>query len=72
MVSPADTLLIDGGGEERRKLMDMVISQYDHAYIDDLIAYNRALQQRNSLLKMEEEPDAALLDLWEAQLAGSG
>ena len=38
MVSPADTLLIDGGGEERRKLMDMVISQYDHAYIDDLIA----------------------------------
>ena len=72
MVSPADTLLIDGGGEERRKLMDMVISQYDHAYIDDLIAYNRALQQRNSLLKMEEEPDAALLDLWEEQMAGSG
>ena len=72
MVSPADTLLLDGGGAERRKLMAMVISQYDHAYIDDLIAYNRALQQRNSLLKMEEEPDAALLDLWEEQMAGSG
>ena len=32
MVSPADTLLIDGGSEERRRLMDMVISQYDHTY----------------------------------------
>lgn len=72
MVSPADTLLIDGGSEERRRLMDMVISQYDHSYLDALNGYNRALQQRNTLLKMDEEPDAELLDLWEEQMAANG
>ena len=72
MVSPADTLLIDGGSEERRRLMDMVISQYDHSYLDALNGYNRALQQRNTLLKMDEEPEAELLDLWEEQMAANG
>ena len=51
VVSPADTLLIEGGSEERRKLMDMVIAQYDRSYIDALSHYNNALQQRNTLLK---------------------
>ena len=51
VVSPADTLLIEGGSEERRKLMDMVIAQYDRSYIDALSRYNNALQQRNTLLK---------------------
>ena len=36
--------------------MDMVIVQYDHEYLDALVRYNRALQQRNVLLKQEEEP----------------
>ena len=71
-VSPSDTLLIDGGGEERRKLMDMVISQYDRSYIETLANYNKALQQRNVLLKMEEEPDAMLLDIWEQEMARNG
>jgi DNA replication and repair protein RecF len=71
-VSPSDTLLIDGGGDERRRLMDMVISQYDRTYIDALANYNKALQQRNALLKMEQEPDAALLDIWEREMASNG
>ena len=71
-VSPSDSILIEGFSEERRKLMDVVISQYDHTYIEALTNYNKALQQRNSLLKQEEEPDAALLDLWEEQMAESG
>lgn len=71
-VSPSDTLLIDGGGDERRRLMDVVISQYDGAYIDALNRYNKALRQRNTLLKMENEPDAALMDIWEEQMAESG
>lgn len=72
VVSPADTLLIDGGSEERRRLMDMVISQYDHGYIDALSRYNKALQQRNSLLKMEAEPDPEMMDIWEEQMASAG
>ena len=73
MVAPSDTLLIEGGSEERRKLMDMVISQYDRSYIDHLTRYNNALQQRNTLLKMEDrEPDPMLMDLWEEQMAEAG
>ena len=64
-VSPDDTTLISGGSEERRRLMDVVISQYDNTYIEALNSYNTALQQRNALLKMEDEPDASLLDIWE-------
>jgi DNA replication and repair protein RecF len=51
MVSPADSALITGTGEERRRLMDMVISQADPIYLDHLIRYGRALQQRNKLLR---------------------
>ncbi|MBO4314916.1 MAG: DNA replication and repair protein RecF [Prevotella sp.] len=71
-VSPSDTLLIDGGSEERRKLMDVVISQYDHQYIEALANYNKALLQRNALLKLEEEPDPALMDIWEEEMARNG
>lgn len=72
VVSPSDTLLIDGGSEERRRLMDVVISQYDHSYIDALSRYNKALQQRNSLLKMETEPDIDVMRIWEEQMAAEG
>lgn len=71
-VSPHDSALVDGGGEERRKLMDMVISQYDKRYLDALNSYNKALQQRNALLKMEQEPDPSLMDIWEKEMAEKG
>lgn len=72
LVSPSDYTLITGGSDERRKLMDVVISQYDHKYIEALANYGKALQQRNALLKMEETPDAALLDIWENEMARHG
>lgn len=71
-VSPSDTSLIQGGSEERRRLMDVVISQYDRSYMEYLTNYNKALQQRNNLLKMEEEPDPMLLDIWEQEMARNG
>lgn len=71
-VSPSDSSLIEGGSEERRRLMDVVISQYDHSYIELLSNYNKALQQRNALLKMVEEPDSSLLDIWEQEMARNG
>ena len=71
-VSPSDTILIDGGSEERRRLMDMVISQYDHTYIEALTRCGKALQQRNALLRMEAEPDPTLLELWEEEMAVQG
>ena len=73
VVSPSDTLLIEGGSEERRRLMDMVISQYDRAYIDHLSRYNNALAQRNTLLKIEDQtPDTQLMQIWEEQMAAEG
>ncbi len=51
MVSPLDWDLIRGGGDERRRLMDQIISQGNRQYLDALIRYNKALEQRNSMIK---------------------
>ena len=51
LVAPRDIELITGPGEERRRLMDMVISQSDATYLDALIRYGRSLEQRNKLLR---------------------
>lgn len=67
MLTPADSVLLQGGSEERRKFMDMVISQFNKPYLNALIRYNQALQQRNSLLKMATMPPTSL-----AQMGGSG
>lgn len=72
MVSPSDSILVEGSSEERRRLMDMVIAQYNPLYIDDLANYNKALQQRNALLKQEQEPDDSLMEILEMQMAETG
>lgn len=74
MISPEDVLLIDGGSEERRKLVDGIISQCDRNYLHQLIRYNKALAQRNSLLKATAGKylDAEMLEIWNEQLAESG
>lgn len=73
MVSPADTNLIQGGSDERRKFVDMVISQYDKEYLRSLIRYNKVLQQRNSLLRENAaEFDESLFDILDQQLAADG
>ncbi len=72
MVSPNDTLLIDGSSEERRRFMDVVISQQDRSYIEELNRYNKALQQRNTLLKQDQSPDPDVMAILEEQMAHSG
>ena len=72
MVSPADSELILGGSEERRRFMDVVISQYDREYLSALIRYNKAMAQRNTLLKAEVEPDDELMNVWEEMMASAG
>ncbi len=64
-VSPDDSVLIAGGSEERRRFMDMVISQYDKEYLEAVIRYNKALVQRNAMLKAEVVPEAELFRIWE-------
>jgi DNA replication and repair protein RecF len=52
--------------------MDMVISQYDPTYIETLNRYNKALQQRNTMLKADEEPDIDVISILEEQMASAG
>ena len=72
MVSPADSELIAGGSEERRRFMDVVISQYDKEYLEALIRYNKALVQRNTLLKSELPVEEELFLVWEEMMAQAG
>ena len=72
MVSPADSELIAGGSEERRRFMDVVISQYDKEYLEALIRYNKALAQRNALLKSEFPVEEELFLVWEEMMAQAG
>ena len=75
MVSPFDSILINGGSEERRRFINGVIAQYDRLYLDNLIQYNRALSQRNKLLKdfaASRNFSSDLLEVWDEQLVRYG
>lgn len=69
LISPADQDLIADGSDERRRFMDVVISQYDHRYLNSLVRYNQALQNRNALMKQDVYPDVLMLDVVEGQMA---
>ncbi|MFO7616230.1 MAG: DNA replication/repair protein RecF [Bacteroidales bacterium] len=72
MVSPADSSLILEGSEERRRYINGVISQYDRQYLDDVMRYNKALLQRNRLLKEFARSgffDGESLEVWDHQMA---
>lgn len=71
MISPSDQQLIDEGSDERRRFMDVVISQLDRRYLDCLTKYNALLKQRNALLKQYADattPPNDLLEVLEWQM----
>ena len=75
MLAPDDAALIHEGSEMRRKWLDAVISQFDRAYLDAVLGYNRALLQRNMLLRQFGEQrffDPELLELWDEKLVPLG
>jgi DNA replication and repair protein RecF len=75
MISPADSSLILDGSEERRKFLNKIISQYNAEYLDSVLKYSKALQQRNRLLKDFKTTgrfDADALAIWDAQLVKYG
>lgn len=71
IISPSDSSLILEGSDVRRKFLDGLISQFDKTYLDDLLKYNKALHQRNVLLKNFAEKryfDKTSLEIWDDQL----
>lgn len=71
MVAPDDVAIVTGASEERRRYLDTLACQLDPSYLQDLILYNRALQQRNALLK-QPLIDPSLLDVLEHQMVVPG
>lgn len=67
MVSPQDYSLVDEGGDQRRRFVNSVLSQLDPEYLAGIQRYNRALVQRNRILK-EPSVDASLLDILDLQM----
>lgn len=71
MVTPSDIALIDGGSAERRRFLDIFISQFNSEYLSALVTYNKLLDRRNKLLKDFRDGDAAcreLIDVYDLQM----
>ncbi len=74
LFAPEDLRMIKDGPQARRRFIDMELSQLKPAYYYALQRYNRALRQRNALLKDISLTGAlaATLDVWDAELSQSG
>jgi len=75
MISPADNALVSDGSDERRRFMNKIISQYNSEYLDSVLSYNKALQQRNRLLRdfnAYNNFDEEMLSVWDSQLVKYG
>ncbi|MBQ7653965.1 MAG: DNA replication/repair protein RecF [Clostridia bacterium] len=72
--SPVHLNLIKGGPDERRKFLDIAISQTDSSYARTLSEYYKILRQRNALLRNIEEKniDWDYLDVWDESLSKVG
>lgn len=71
MFSPEELRLVKDGPAERRRYLDILLSQSRPSYFYALSAYQKALAQRNALLKEIALGRAKLdeLTIWEEQLA---
>ncbi|AHM61797.1 recF protein [Flammeovirgaceae bacterium 311] len=65
LIAPNDTDVIREGSEVRRRFFDGILSQVDAHYLQNLLRYNHALKQRNSLLKTFSEQGRVQYDLLE-------
>ncbi len=72
--SPEDLYIIKNGPAERRRFLDLELCQLDRIYLNNLTNYNKALEQRNNLLKQIVN-NRSLLDtlyLWDEKLMEYG
>jgi DNA replication and repair protein RecF len=68
---PGSHALIAGAAEERRRYLDWGVFHVEHDFLPAWRRYQRALKQRNSLLRRQSDPDAALFLPWEVELASA-
>ena len=72
--NPDELKLVKESPADRRRFMDIGISQMDKVYFYNLLRYNKILKQRNAMLKsMRATPDELrALEIWDDQLAKYG
>ena len=72
--SPEDLNIIKNGPAERRRFIDLELSQLDKVYLNNLSNYNRIVNQRNHLLKEIGFQSGVMetLEIWEMQLIDYG
>lgn len=68
ILTPDDIAIVKGGPTHRRQFLDMQIAQVDPLYVHHLTRYQRALRQRNVLLRTNT---LKTIDSWEYELAHS-
>ncbi|MEO8779109.1 MAG: DNA replication/repair protein RecF [Rhodanobacter sp.] len=66
---PGAHALIAGGAEERRRYLDWGVFHVEHEFLAGWRRYQRALKQRNSLLRLGNTPSDALFEPWERELS---
>lgn len=69
LYTPEDIDLIRGGPTERRRFLDLHLAQIDPLYVHHWLRYNRAMKQRNCLLRAKDEGG---IESWESIMAQSG
>lgn len=75
ILSPEHAPITLGPPVERRKFLDLVISQFSASYFEDLVEYHRTLKQRNKVLldaKIAKTDPGVLLEPWDQQLLSMG
>ncbi len=72
--SPDDLSMMKNGPAERRRFLDMELCQMDKIYCSHLSEYNKAVLQRNNLLKQIGfgRDLRETMDIWDEQLARFG
>lgn len=69
---PGSHALIAGAAEERRRYLDWGVFHVEHLFLPAWRRYQRALKQRNSLLRSSDAISDSLLEPWEVELAQAG
>ncbi len=71
VIDPEGLAVLDSGSKPRRQLLDWLMFHVEPQFHPQWLRYQRALKQRNALLKMPRL-DPIQLTAWEAELAAHG
>lgn len=73
--SPEHAPIVSGGPSERRRFVDVVISQSNSLYFQELVEYRKVVKHRNKILldaRIGRKDPAGLLEPWDQQLVTLG